>query len=50
LIPVGAAVWNPAFDVTPADLVTGYVTDAGLLRRDELTRLGQTMPAAEVMR
>jgi methylthioribose-1-phosphate isomerase len=25
-------VWNPAFDVTPADLVTAFVTDAGVLR------------------
>jgi methylthioribose-1-phosphate isomerase len=31
-----AEVWNPAFDVTPAELVTGYVTDAGLLTRDQL--------------
>jgi methylthioribose-1-phosphate isomerase len=43
-------VWNPAFDVTPADLVTGYVTDAGLLSRDELDRLGQATPAPEVMK
>jgi methylthioribose-1-phosphate isomerase len=26
------AVWNPAFDVTPAALVTALVTDAGVLR------------------
>jgi methylthioribose-1-phosphate isomerase len=37
--PEGAAIWNPAFDVTPAHLVTAYVTDAGLLRRDELATL-----------
>jgi methylthioribose-1-phosphate isomerase len=47
-VPLNAAVWNPAFDVTPADLVTAYVTDAGLLRRDELDRLGQPEPASEV--
>jgi len=34
--PAGAAVWNPAFDVTPAELVTGYITDRGLKGRDEL--------------
>jgi methylthioribose-1-phosphate isomerase len=28
----GAAVWNPAFDVTPASLVTALITDAGVLR------------------
>jgi methylthioribose-1-phosphate isomerase len=26
------AVWNPAFDVTPAALITGLITDAGVLR------------------
>ena len=25
-------VWNPAFDITPADLVTAFITDAGVLR------------------
>ncbi len=29
--PRGVKVRNPAFDVTPFDLVTGFVTDAGLL-------------------
>ena len=37
--PDGTAIWNPAFDVTPSHLVTAYVTDAGLLRRDELATL-----------
>jgi methylthioribose-1-phosphate isomerase len=35
----GAEVWNPAFDVTPAELVTGYITDRGLRTRDELEGL-----------
>jgi methylthioribose-1-phosphate isomerase len=26
------AVWNPAFDVTPAGLITAFITDAGVLR------------------
>jgi methylthioribose-1-phosphate isomerase len=30
--PERAEVWNPAFDVTPAELVTAFVTDAGVLR------------------
>jgi methylthioribose-1-phosphate isomerase len=25
-------VWNPAFDVTPAELITGIITDGGVLR------------------
>ncbi len=32
MIPGGAQVWNPAFDVTPAHLVTAFVTDVGILR------------------
>jgi methylthioribose-1-phosphate isomerase len=39
--PAGQEVWNPAFDVTPSGLVTGYLTDEGLLTRTELpVRLG----------
>ena len=34
-----ASIWNPAFDVTPAALIRGYITDAGLLTRDQLGRL-----------
>ncbi|WP_272598018.1 S-methyl-5-thioribose-1-phosphate isomerase [Solirubrobacter ginsenosidimutans] len=31
-LDVTTAVWNPAFDVTPAALITGLITDAGVLR------------------
>jgi methylthioribose-1-phosphate isomerase len=31
IVPVGVAVENRAFDITPADLVTAYVTDQGVL-------------------
>jgi methylthioribose-1-phosphate isomerase len=41
LVPAAAKVWNPAFDVTPASLVTGYITDAGVLRVDDLARWGE---------
>lgn len=30
IAPDGAVVWNPAFDVTPARLVTAIITDAGV--------------------
>jgi methylthioribose-1-phosphate isomerase len=30
--PAAAGAWNPAFDVTPAALITGFITDAGVLR------------------
>ncbi len=29
LAPPGVEVWNPAFDVTPAQLVTGWITESG---------------------
>ena len=32
IVPEQAGVWNPAFDVTPAELITGIITDRGLIR------------------
>ena len=29
--PPGAGVWNPAFDVTPAELIDAFVTDLGVI-------------------
>jgi methylthioribose-1-phosphate isomerase len=29
--PEGVEAWNPAFDVTPAELITGWITEAGLV-------------------
>ena len=37
--PDAALIWNPAFDVTPARLVTAYITDAGVLHAADLSRL-----------
>ncbi|MBX9692226.1 MAG: S-methyl-5-thioribose-1-phosphate isomerase, partial [Cyanobacteria bacterium] len=31
---VGARAMNPAFDVTPAELIAGIITEAGILRPD----------------
>jgi S-methyl-5-thioribose-1-phosphate isomerase len=36
----GSPARNPAFDATPARLVTGYVTDRGVLTRDQLAMAG----------
>ena len=36
MAPADVAVWNPAFDVTPAHLITGFITDAGRLAPAEL--------------
>ncbi len=32
LAPIGALVWNPAFDVTPHHLIAGIITERGVLR------------------
>lgn len=32
----GITCWNPAFDVTPAALITGIITEKGVFRPDEL--------------
>ncbi len=32
LTPEGAAIWNPAFDVTPARLIHGIITERGIAR------------------
>ncbi len=34
--PVGMKVWNPAFDVTPAELITGIITDKGIFKPNEI--------------
>ena len=37
--PEGVAVYNPAFDVTPARLVTAIVTEVGLIERPDAERV-----------
>ncbi|KFN03428.1 S-methyl-5-thioribose-1-phosphate isomerase [Bacillus clarus] len=32
--PIGTPVYNPAFDVTPNELITGIITEKGILRGD----------------
>jgi translation initiation factor eIF-2B subunit alpha/methylthioribose-1-phosphate isomerase len=32
---------NPAFDVTPAEFITGYITEKGVLKAEELIQLTQ---------
>jgi methylthioribose-1-phosphate isomerase len=36
--PEGVAVWNPAFDVTPAHLVTAIITESGIFPPAEVSR------------
>ena len=40
--PAGVKVWNPAFDVTPAELITAIVTDKGIFPPAEVARLPLT--------
>jgi methylthioribose-1-phosphate isomerase len=37
--PAGSKALNPSFDVTPAELVTGFITEKGILRPDEIGRV-----------
>lgn len=39
--PVNAPVYNPAFDVTPAELVTSYILDKGSLSAEEISSAWQ---------
>jgi methylthioribose-1-phosphate isomerase len=32
IAPAAAGVYNPAFDVTPAELITGIITDRGIIQ------------------
>jgi methylthioribose-1-phosphate isomerase len=38
----GINCWNPAFDVTPSNLITGIITEKGVFRPSELTKLLKT--------
>lgn len=37
--PKGVKVWNPAFDVTPARLVTAIVTEVGVIERPDTAKV-----------
>ncbi len=32
VVPSGVSCWNPAFDVTPSPLITGFVTETGVMK------------------
>jgi len=40
--PAGIKVWNPAFDMTPAELITAIITDKGIFAPAEVSRLPLT--------
>lgn len=39
IAPADVKVFNPAFDVTPADLITGVITDKGILTTEEISAM-----------
>ena len=47
IAPVGSRARNPAFDVTPARYVTGFVTPVGVVRPRDVSRLLRTRNRAE---
>jgi methylthioribose-1-phosphate isomerase len=36
------AVWNPAFDMTPAKLITGIITDKGVFKPEDIRYSSET--------
>ncbi|MBI1381324.1 MAG: S-methyl-5-thioribose-1-phosphate isomerase [Planctomycetaceae bacterium] len=44
--PTGVRVYNPAFDVTPAELVTAIITEAGVIERPDRTRVLELLSRA----
>jgi methylthioribose-1-phosphate isomerase len=41
--PEGIRAFNPAFDVTPARLVTGIVTEVGVIREPNRERVEEAL-------
>ncbi|MCS7299716.1 MAG: S-methyl-5-thioribose-1-phosphate isomerase [Spirochaetia bacterium] len=37
--PMEAEVWNPAFDITPSELITGIITDKGIFKPNEISKI-----------
>jgi methylthioribose-1-phosphate isomerase len=45
IAPDGVAVYNPAFDVTPAHLIAGIITERGVIRPVDATTIRATLSA-----
>lgn len=45
----GAAVWNPSFDITPAQLVTALVTERGVLLNPDEKKIAQLINSPYIM-
>jgi methylthioribose-1-phosphate isomerase len=43
IAPDGIKVYNPAFDVTPSELITAFITDKGIIRPPYTRTILQTL-------
>ncbi|HYN48230.1 MAG TPA: hypothetical protein VER83_05140, partial [Candidatus Nanopelagicales bacterium] len=50
IAPAGATAFNPSFDVTPAELVTTIVTEAGVLRAPYRPAIAAAIEARDARR
>lgn len=41
--PAGTRAWNPAFDITPAGLITAFITELGVIKPANLASLSQAV-------
>jgi methylthioribose-1-phosphate isomerase len=47
--PAGAHVWNPAFDVTPSELIAGIITERGIIRPPYVETLKRAFEGAATL-
>ena len=43
IVPRGVPVYNPAFDLTPIELVQGFITERGVITPDRLGEIGSAL-------
>ena len=48
-VPPDVVVFNPAFDVTPADLVTAIITDHGVIEAPTRDRIASTLGSSKAV-
>ncbi|HPF14323.1 MAG TPA: hypothetical protein PLJ12_08645, partial [Planctomycetota bacterium] len=47
-VPEGVAVYNPAFDVTPAKWVRAIITEVGIMERPDAAKVRAALAAESV--
>jgi translation initiation factor eIF-2B subunit alpha/methylthioribose-1-phosphate isomerase len=50
IVPEGTRALNPAFDITPARYITGFITERGILRPADIARLRPGAPTRRTAR